>query len=190
MANQYLRNYLDALLSLEQEFDLEAVSQMIEHLKKARAEHRRIFVFGNGGSASHANHIACDLGKNVTSGENGRFQILSICDNMSTVTAYANDVGFDCVFREQLKNMDLLEGDVILAISASGNSPNVVSACTYAREKKAVILSMTGFSGGQLKKLSDVCLHIACNEYEKVEDLHMTAIHMLVSYFKKNEGTV
>ena len=190
MANQYLRRYMDALLSLEQEFDLEAVSQMIEQLKKARAERRRIFVFGNGGSASHANHIACDLGKNVTRGENGRFQILSICDNMSTVTAYANDVGFDCVFQEQLKNMDLLEGDVILAISASGNSPNVVNACTYAREKKAVILSMTGFSGGQLKKLSDVCLHVACNEYEKVEDLHMTAIHMLVSYFKKSEGAV
>lgn len=190
MVHSYLRSYLDALFALGQDFDLEAVSQMIEQMEKARREHRRIFVFGNGGSASHANHIACDLGKNVTSGESKRFQILSICDNMATVTAYANDVGFDSVFREQLKNMELLEGDVILAISASGNSPNVVNACTYAREKRAVILSMTGFSGGRLKELSDVCLHIACDEYEKVEDLHMTAIHMLVSYFKKSEGNL
>ena len=190
MANLFLKHYLDSLLALEQSFDLEAVAQMIEQLEKARTEHKRIFVFGNGGSASHANHMACDLGKNVTSGEHGRFHILSMCDNMSTVTAYANDVGFDCVFQEQLKNMELEEGDVILAISASGNSPNVVNACTYAREKQVVILSMTGFSGGKLMELSDVCLHIPCNEYEKVEDLHMTAIHMLVAYFKKSEETV
>ena len=190
MIHPYVQDYLNSLLSLGQNFDLEAVSQMIEYLKQARTEHKRIFVFGNGGSASHANHIACDLGKNVTSGENGRFQILSICDNMATVTAYANDVGFDCVFQEQLKNMDLTAGDIILAISASGNSPNVVNACTYAREKHAVILSMTGFTGGRLKELSDVSLHIASNEYEKVEDLHMTAIHMLVSYFKKNEVSI
>ena len=190
MSNLFLRDYLDNLLSLERDFDLEAVSQMVECLEKARAEHKRIFVFGNGGSASHANHIACDLGKNVTSREAGRFQILSICDNMATVTAYANDVGFDCVFQEQLKNIDLTEGDIILAISASGNSPNVVNACTYAREKRAVILSMTGFTGGRLKELSDICLHIPCSEYEKVEDLHMTAIHMLVSYFKKSEVNI
>lgn len=190
MSELFLREYLDSLLSLGRNFDLEAVSQMIECFKKARAEHKRIFVFGNGGSASHANHIACDLGKNVTSREAGRFQILSICDNMATVTAYANDVGFDCVFQEQLKNMDLMEGDIILAISASGNSPNVVNACIYAREKGAVILSMTGFTGGRLKELSDVSLHIASDEYEKVEDLHMTAIHMLVSYFKKREVRV
>lgn len=187
MIYPFLQDYLDSLLSLERDFDLEAVGQIIECLKKARAEHRRVFVFGNGGSASHANHIACDLGKNVTSREAGRFQILSICDNMATVTAYANDVGYECVFQEQLKNMDLMEGDVILAISASGNSPNVVNACAYAREKRAVILSMTGFTGGRLKELSDVCLHVASNEYEKVEDLHMAAAHMLVSYFKKCE---
>lgn len=190
MAYSFLKEYLDSLIFWEHGFDLEAVSRMAEHLEKARAEHRRIFVFGNGGSASHANHMACDLGKNVTSGEHGRFRILSMCDNMSTVTAYANDVGFDCIFLEQLKNVQLEAGDVVLAISASGNSPNVVNACAYAREKQAVILSMTGFSGGRLKELSDVCLHIPCSEYEKVEDLHMTAIHMLVAFFKKSEETV
>lgn len=190
MSHPFMRNYLEDLLSLEQSFDLEAVSQMASCFEKARRERRRIFVFGNGGSASHANHMACDLGKNVTSQETGRFRILSICENMATVTAYANDVGYGSVFLEQLKNMDLVEGDVILAISASGNSPNVVNACAYAREKGAVILSMTGFTGGRLKELSDVCLHIASNEYEKVEDLHMTAIHMLVSYFKKSEAGV
>lgn len=188
MHKEFIVNYIHNLIELEQAFQFGAMVEIIRYFEKARAQDKRIFVFGNGGSASHANHFACDLGKNVTRNENGRFHIISICENMALVTAYANDAGYNNVFIEQLKNYSLKLGDIILAISASGNSPNVVKACEYAKSREATILSMTGFTGGKLKQLSDVSLYIPSNEYEKVEDIHMAAMHIIVSYFKSKEA--
>lgn len=187
---EYIKNYIRELIAIEQQIDIEIVEKIISALEKGREEEKRIFVFGNGGSASHANHFSCDLGKNVTAEEAGRFHIISICENMAAVTAYANDIDYNSVFAEQLKNHRLEQGDLILAISASGNSPNVIKACEYAKLKGARIISMTGFTGGKLKELSDLCLHIKSDEYEKVEDVHMAVMHIIVSYFKKrSKGT-
>ncbi len=188
MVRRYVQNYVKDLIELENELDIEAMGNIIQSFEAARQSGDRIFIFGNGGSAAHANHFAGDLSKNVTRREKGRFHILSLCENMTVITAYANDIGYESVFCEQLKNYRLKEGDLVFAISSSGNSPNVVQACEYAGERGAKILSLTGFSGGKLKEMSDISLHIKCNEYEKVEDLHMAALHMIVSYFKNQEA--
>lgn len=185
MEHCYTRRYIEHLITLEESFDSGAVDEMIHCLARARTTGSRVFVFGNGGSAAHANHFAGDLGKNVTREETGRFLVLSLCENMTAITAYANDMGYENVFIEQLKNQCLTKEDVVLAISSSGNSPNVVLACEYARGKGTKVLSLTGFSGGRLKEISDVCLHVPCEEYEKVEDLHMAALHCVVSYFRR-----
>ncbi len=180
----YIVNYLEDLIKIQREFQISALSKIIQRLEQAKTAGKRIFVLGNGGSSSHANHFSCDLGKNVTPNENERFQIISMCENMASVTAYANDINYESIFSEQLKNHRLSRGDVVLAISSSGNSPNVIKACEYAAGKGAIVLGMTGFDGGKLKELSDFCLHIPCNEYEKAEDIHLIALHIIVSYFK------
>lgn len=182
----YIRNYINELISYAEQFNDCEMKKILDVFEKSRQGKKRIFVFGNGGSSSHANHFACDLGKNVTKSENERFHIISICENIAAITAYANDINYESIFSEQLKNYGITENDIILAISSSGNSPNVIKACDYAKSKGAIILSLTGFDGGKLKKMSDVSLHIPCNEYEKVEDLHMVALHIIVSYFKNN----
>lgn len=179
-----LQCYLDDLNNLIQDFDLDEMMNIIDTFQKTRENQKRIFVLGNGGSSAHANHFACDLGKNVTPNEENRFQIISVCESVESITAYANDINYQSVFAGQLKNYRLQEGDVVFAISSSGNSPNVIMACEYAKEKGCTILSLTGFSGGKLKQISNHSLHIPCNQYEKVEDLHMMALHMIVSNFK------
>lgn len=176
----YLEN-LNALIQAVERSEIENVIQMFSNTRKNK---NRIFVLGNGGSASHANHFACDLGKNVTRDENSRFKIISVCENLATITAYANDIHYESIFSEQLKNYDIESGDIVLAISASGNSPNVIQGAEYAKLRGAKIIGFVGFDGGRLKQISDICLHVPSNEYEKVEDVHLTALHIIVSYFK------
>lgn len=188
--NNFIDTYLKSLIDTANNMDYTVIEKLLEEFDIARKTDKRIFALGNGGSASHANHFACDLGKNVTKDENGRFRVVSVCENMATLTAYANDIDYASVFSEQLKNYGLIPGDIIFAISASGNSPNVLSACEYGKSRGSKIISLTGFDGGKLKKMSDLSVHVKSNEYEKVEDLHMMVMHMIVSYFKKNGGNV
>lgn len=185
---EHIDNYLHDLATLLERFDRGAMEQIIHALEETRRRGGRVFAFGNGGSAALANHFACDLGKNATREDTGRFCIQSLNENMSCITAYANDCGYDVVFFEQLKNYIIGPLDAIFAISSSGNSPNIVRACAYAREKGSLVLGLAGFTGGGLKELSDICLHIPCMEYEKVEDAHSVATHIIVSYFKGQSG--
>lgn len=182
---EYIDNYLANVKDIISNLDKSALSSILEAFKKARKDKRRIFVLGNGGSAAHSNHFACDLGKNVTGDESGRFNIISVCENVATITAYANDLDYESIFSEQLKNYCVEEGDIILAVSASGNSPNVIKAVKYGKNRKAVIVALVGFDGGMLKNLADIYLHVDSYEYEKVEDLHLLIMHIIVSYFKR-----
>ncbi|NLD49363.1 MAG: SIS domain-containing protein [Clostridiaceae bacterium] len=181
---KYIENYLTNVKDIIDTLDKSALSLVLGAFKKAQLENRRIFVLGNGGSAAHSNHFACDLGKNVTGDESGRFKVISVCENVATITAYANDMDYERIFSEQLKNYCVEEGDIILAVSASGNSPNVIKAVEYAKSRKAVIIALVGFNGGMLKNLADIYLLVNSYEYEKVEDLHLLIMHIIVSYFK------
>src|ERR1700686_4544984 len=140
--------YKDELLKAIGSIDLEKVGQAIELLARARDKGRRIFVCGNGGSASTASHFATDLLKGASYGRAARFRILALTDSLPTITAYSNDVGYECVFVEQLKNF-AEPGDVVIAISSSGNSPNVLRTIEYARSIGCETIAMTGRDGGQ-----------------------------------------
>jgi D-sedoheptulose 7-phosphate isomerase len=137
-----------------------------------------IFVLGNGGSAATASHLACDLAKNTRATGLPPFRVLALTDNVPQLTAWANDHSFACVFAEQLRAL-MRPGDLVLAISASGNSPNVVAAVEYARANGATTLALTSQNGGQLRALADLAVHVPTDDIELVEDAHMVIAHSL-----------
>jgi D-sedoheptulose 7-phosphate isomerase len=139
---------------------------------------RTVFLFGNGGSASLASHLACDLGKGTSDpgSERRRLRVVALTDNLPTITALANDLSYADIFSEQLKNF-VEPGDVALAISCSGNSANVLKGLAVAREAGATTVCLGGFQGGKMKNLSDVCLIVPSDNMQIIEDVHLTVAH-------------
>lgn len=137
---------------------------------------------GNGGSAATATHFACDLGKGTKTGQH-KFKTQALADNLATFTAYANDEGYEYVFSKQLENV-LQKGDIVVALSASGNSQNLINAIVYAKTRGALTISLLGFDGGKLKDISDVALVVHTNkgEYGPVEDVHLVLDHLITSF--------
>jgi D-sedoheptulose 7-phosphate isomerase len=179
-----VKSYLEKMCESINNINPEAVAEILETIKRAVASKKHIFLMGNGGSAATANHFAADFGKNAVKNDEGRPKIISLCTNMSTVTAYGNDVGYEDIFIEQLKNL-LEPGDVVIAISASGNSSNVIKAVRFAHEKKAVVIGLTGFQGGKLKEIADYNLNIESDSYEQIEDIHSMITHSFVYCYKQ-----
>jgi len=178
------RNYLDSVIDLLKRCDDTQLNAAVELIFDALQSRRAIFVAGNGGSAATANHFVADFGKNVVKGNDNRPRVMSLCCNMSSVTAYANDEGYENSFSRQLTNW-MEAGDLLIVISASGNSPSVVEACHTAHKRGGKVIAMTGFGGGRLKELCDVCLHADDNAYETVEDAHSVFCHLIVSLLKQ-----
>lgn len=176
-AGEYRSKVLRALDTL----DLGGIARAIEILREARDQHRQIFVCGNGGSASTASHFVCDMMKGASQ-RGPRFRIMALTDSLPTITAYSNDVSYECVFTEQLKNF-AQKGDVVMALSGSGNSPNVVSALEYANSIGCQTIALTGRDGGKLKSLAKLQIHVAEPHMGRIEDGHLIACHMLCYYF-------
>jgi len=166
--------YRDHEIAMWQELDLDVIAKIAAAIEKAERAGKQIFVLGNGGSAATASHIATDWAK--TSQRNGKpfLRCMSLTDNVPFMTAIANDLGYDEVFSRQLASY-LRRGDVVVLISGSGNSPNVVNAARFAKRNGAVTIGMTGFTGGKLRRLVDICLHVDSDQYGVIEDLHMAA---------------
>ena len=177
-AAEYKNSTLEALEAI----DVEKVNQAIEWFTKARDSGRRIFVCGNGGSASTASHFACDMVKGASYGRPARFRILALTDSLPTLTAYANDVGYDVVFAEQLRNF-AEKGDLFLAISGSGNSPNVVQAMEYANAAGCRTIALTGRDGGKLGPLAELNIQVGVPHMGRIEEAHMVVCHMICYYF-------
>ena len=155
----------------------ESMDEVVTVLHEAYERRHTIFLFGNGGSASLASHMACDLGKGTTSHRRTkRVRVVALTDNLPTITAYANDCGYEHIFSEQLKNL-AHPGDVALAISCSGNSPNVISALEAARVLKMITIGIGGFEGGRMKSLCDIPLIVPSNNMQFIEDLHLSIAH-------------
>jgi D-sedoheptulose 7-phosphate isomerase len=178
--------YKAELLQAIESVDLEKVSRTIEILSQARDEGRRIFVCGNGGSASTASHFATDLVKGASYGRPTRFRIMALTDSLPTISAYSNDVSYDCIFAEQLKNF-AEPGDVLIAISSSGNSPNVLRAVEYADSVGCQTIALTGREGGKLGPLAQIEIQVAHPHTGRIEDLHMVVLHMIAYYFMEEE---
>ncbi len=179
-------NYFDTYRELLQEtlasLDLQRVEQASEWLREARDQGKHVFVCGNGGSAFTASHFATDLVKGASYEQDTRFRVLPLTDSMGTITAYANDVGYHVVFVEQLKNF-AEPGDLLVAISGSGNSLNVVRAVEYANEAGCRTIGLTGRDGGQLGSLVHLNILAADPHMGRIEDAHMFVCHMLAYGF-------
>jgi D-sedoheptulose 7-phosphate isomerase len=173
-AEQYRNRLANALASI----DPGAVSQVIATLAEARRNGRHIFVCGNGGSASTASHFVCDMVKGASFNRESRFRIMALTDSLPTITAYSNDVSYDCVFAEQLKNF-AGPGDVVMAISGSGNSPNVVKAVEYGNSIGCTTIALTGRDGGRLGPLAKIQVHVSDPHMGRIEDGHMIVCHMI-----------
>ena len=167
---QDLKHALDAIPA-------DAAERFLQILENAYQEGRQVFIMGNGGSGATASHAAGDLVKGVSYGREKRFRVMSLNDNMATVTAYANDVSYADAFLEQLKNF-LRSGDVVIGISGSGNSLSVLKAVEYANQQGAITVGLCGFNGGKLAKLAQVPVHVPVNDMQKVEDIHMMLFHV------------
>ncbi|MCE7988091.1 MAG: SIS domain-containing protein [Caldilinea sp. CFX5] len=154
------------------------IEAMVEHLHYARLSGKQVFIIGNGGSAATASHFACDLGKNIVAPHLPRLRVHSLTDNMSFFSACANDYGYESVFVEQLANL-IQQGDTLIAISASGNSPNVLKAVTFAQSCAAFTIGWSGYKGGQLAQLADMAIVVNNDCIEQIEDVHLILAHMV-----------
>lgn len=180
----FARWYRARTLEQWEKLDLKALSRLAALVEKAQAKGRFIWVCGNGGSASTAAHVGCDFGKTAAVKGAKALKCLSLSDNVAFMTATANDLSFDAVFSRQLENV-VAKGDVVLLISGSGNSKNLLDAARLARKRGATVFSLLGFDGGKLKGLSHDHLLVPSDQYGVVEDLHMSIAHILTFYLKQ-----
>lgn len=176
-----LEEYVEGLSGCLRGLDLGRVRRIGDLLLEARDGGRRVFLFGNGGSAAAASHFAADLNKGLSAGGAKRFRAICLSDNVPSVTAWANDSDYADIFKEQMENF-LEPGDVAFAISASGNSENVIRAVEFAAGRGAVTVGLCGMGGGRLKDAVSCALVVGSGVMEQVEDVHSCVCHMLKIY--------
>jgi D-sedoheptulose 7-phosphate isomerase len=181
----YPKQYKAALLEAIDRIDISRVEQAIEWFGEARDGSKHIFVCGNGGSASTASHFTCDIVKGASYNRDTRFRIVALVDSLATLTAYSNDVGYEHIFVEQLKNF-AQAGDLVMCISGSGNSPNVVRAMEYANSIGCRTIALTGRDGGKLGPLAQLNIQVAVPHMGRIEDAHMVVCHMIAYHFMDN----
>ena len=179
--------YRNELVETIGKIDTKSVDQAIDWLADARAHDRHIFICGNGGSAATSSHFVVDMLKGASWNREKRFRIMALNDQMPTLTAYANDVHYDCVFVEQLKNF-AQPGDVFMAISGSGNSPNVLRAMEYANSIGCKTIALTGRDGGKLGPMAKLNIHVPNPHMGRIEDGHHIVCHMICYYFMEHDG--
>jgi len=184
-----LENYFNRLSEALKTLPREPVQKTIDILREARKNKKMIFLFGNGGSASNTSHIVNDLIKNCRTKGQPDFRILSLNENTATMTAYGNDYGYDTVFEGQLRSY-ANPGDVVLAMSTSGNSPNVIKALQAAKELGLITIGFTGTTGGKMKDMVDVCVHASSTWAGIIEDVGIVLGHIFTIIFMENNDMV
>ena len=177
-----IMEYLEREIETIRELDVEEINRALNLLQTAFENENTVYIFGNGGSASTASHYQNDFNKGISEHTEKKFRFQCLNDNIATVMAIANDIGYEEIFRFQLKGR-LQPGDVIVAISGSGNSANVLNAVEYAKSHGNPVIGITGFDGGKLKTLSNVSLHVPIKSMQITEDIHMIFDHLMMSVF-------
>jgi D-sedoheptulose 7-phosphate isomerase len=173
------KHYFKELHEVTGNITVDGIDHIAHTLLKAYESARTVYLFGNGGSAALASHFACDLGKGTAYCNGGRrFRVLALTDNIPTLTAWANDSSYDDVFSEQLRCFVQAQ-DIAFAISGSGNSKNVLNALQVARDAGAVTVGISGFQGGEMKSLCDICVLVPSNNMQIIEDLHLAITHAI-----------
>ncbi|HKJ37152.1 MAG TPA: SIS domain-containing protein [Anaerolineales bacterium] len=180
---EQIQSYISTLQQTMDKLPQPLISEVIHVLQRARMQGSQVFIMGNGGSASTASHFVCDLAKNTRYDGLPHFRVIGLADNMEIFSAYANDEGYENVFSQQLINL-VNPGDVVIAISASGNSKNVVNAIEEAQKHNVTTIGFTGFDGGRLGQLVNIHIHVDSRIIEHVEDIHLMLEHMIVLTIK------
>jgi D-sedoheptulose 7-phosphate isomerase len=181
---EHIHSYISILKQTMDQLPSQLIADVIEILNQARLQGKQVFIMGNGGSASTASHFVCDLAKNTRAESLPHFRVIGLADNMALASAYANDEGYENVFSQQLANL-IDPGDIVIAISASGNSKNVINAIEEARKHNATTIGFTGFDGGRLGQIVNVHIHVKSKIIEHVEDIHLMLEHMIVKTIKE-----
>lgn len=176
----YLSDYLKLLQQTIAALPVENIQDVVDTVRNAHADGRQLFLLGNGGSASTASHIACDLQKGLKQCSGKRFRASSLTDNVAIMTAWANDTDYQNIFAEQLDSL-LEPGDVVIAISGSGNSPNVIKAVEKANEMGAITIGWSGFDGGKLAKVAQKPIVVQSDNMQRIEDVHTILGHVVFS---------
>ena len=180
-----IREYIQKEINTLQNLDVGALNAAIGAIVEAWSKDATIYTMGNGGSAATASHMVCDFNKGVSSEVERKFRFQCLNDNTPLVMAIANDISYDEVFSYQLKDV-LEKNDLIIAISGSGNSKNIVKAVEYAREVGAKVIGITGYSGGKLMDMADYKMHVAVDDMQIAEGLHMVFDHMMMRVLCNN----
>jgi len=180
----FIKSYVEKLKDLLDNIDIDSISNIITALEETQKNGGIVYVIGNGGSAATASHMANDLNIGLKRRGIRKFNVVSLADNGSVGTAISNDIGFENLFYMQLEDV-INEKDLLISISCSGNSPNIIKAVEYAKEKNAKVVGCTGFEKSKLRELSDINFHIDTpkGEYGLVEDLHMIFNHLIYTYY-------
>src|SRR5882672_9319882 len=188
MSGDFPEQYKTDLLAAIESVGLNKVREATNLLRQARDGDAAIFVCGNGGSASTASHFVCDMLKGASYNRTSRFRIMALNDSLPTLTAYSNDVCYECAYVEQLKNF-ARPGDIVIAISGSGNSPNVLRALEYANSIGCRTVALTGRDGGKLGPMAQLNIQVPHQHMGRIEDVHMIVTHMICYYFMDVERT-
>lgn len=182
-AREYLEDVTDSLRGVA----LAQIERAAEILFSAYQAGGKVLVMGNGGSAANASHFACDLAKGVSLPGEKRFIAYCLNDSIPMITAYGNDCGYDQVFSGQIDNL-IQKDDVVIAISGSGNSPNVLRAIESANKQSALTIGLTGFQGGKLKGMVSCPIVVPCDNMERIEDIHLIVLHILKLFLIEKIG--
>ena len=182
--SKFTASYITKLIHLLQNIDVKQICDIQQVIEESIQRVSKIYIIGNGGSAATASHMVNDLGAGLRRRKIINFDVISLADNVAVTTAIANDIGYENIFYMQLEGL-LKPEDLIIAISCSGNSPNILKAVEYAQKIGSTIIGITGFDGGNLKNLSDINFHVDApkGEYGLVEDMHMILDHIIYSYY-------
>jgi D-sedoheptulose 7-phosphate isomerase len=176
----YIQWYLDEISDILHQLPQDQIAQIINTLEQARTERRQIFLIGNGGSAATASHFANDLLKSTVAEDKPRMKVIALTDNIPIMMAYANDCGYETIFAEPLDAL-AAPGDVLVAFSGSGRSPNVIRALDLARQRDLTTIGFTGRDGGEMLARCDLCLVAPCQPMEQIEDIHVVLTHLIYS---------
>ena len=171
--------YFERLKDTLDKMSVDDINGLIHVMEEARKNGRQVFIMGNGGSAATASHAVCDINKGVSYGKDKRFKMICLNDNFPTMMAYANDVSYDDVFVEPLKNF-FNEGDVVIGISGSGNSKNVLKAIEWANENGGTTVGLSGYTGGKMKEICKFNVHVPIMDMQISEDIHMVLVHVMM----------
>ncbi|ODR35238.1 SIS domain-containing protein [Eisenbergiella tayi] len=174
-----LKDYINEEILILQSLDLDTVNEVMNVLEDARLTGKKIFVCGNGGSAATASHYCCDFNKGISEIQNKKYNFECLSDNVPTMMAVANDIGYEEVFRFPLKNKMKAE-DIFIGISGSGNSKNVVNAMEYAKSIGGTTIAIVGYDGGKIKQMADHNIHVNINNMQILEDVHMILDHLMM----------